>query len=89
LRPARWQAGSVVEADGTISPQFTAVLPFAPSVGTVCELSATFDTTGDWAAIGFLTEPGNLKTGNHVPRTVEVKPSIRYYERRSMQERSS
>jgi len=57
-----WQAGSTIRADGDMGSLFTAVLPFKPLLGFVYELSATFDNQGDWVAIGFLTDPGNLET---------------------------
>jgi hypothetical protein len=57
---AVWEAGPNIDADGTLGSLFTAILPFTPETGTVYELSASFDNQGDWAGIGFLSEPGNV-----------------------------
>ncbi|MBN1845998.1 MAG: immunoglobulin domain-containing protein [Sedimentisphaerales bacterium] len=62
-----WQAGSYVNADGTYGQgtagqMFTAVLPFSPRNNKIYELSASVDNTGDWVAIGFQENVGNLET---------------------------
>jgi len=62
INDAAWEAGSAVMANGALGSLFTAVLPFVPEIGTVYEVSATLENEGDWAAIGFLTNPTNLDT---------------------------
>ncbi len=57
---AVWEAGASIDADGTLGSLFTAILPFTPETGTVYVISATFDNQGDWAGIGFLSDPGNV-----------------------------